>query len=46
MKGNKIAIYTLIIVVMALFIDSCAASKDCGCGTNINKAYKTPKRYH
>lgn len=46
MKKNKIAVYTLTVVVLALLMQSCAASKDCGCGSNINKAYKTPKRYH
>lgn len=47
MKGNKLVVYLLILLATALIAESCATSaKGCGCGADLNRAYKTPKRYH
>lgn len=46
-KKNKTAIYLLLIVAACVAFESCATSnKGCGCGGNLNKVYKQPKRYH
>lgn len=47
MKGNKLVVYLLIVIAISFFAEGCATSaKGCGCGTDLNRAYKTPKRYH
>ena len=46
MKVNKIFFLVFGIILAALILESCAASKDCGCGTDLNRSYKAPKRYH
>lgn len=45
MKGNKIAVYLLILLGSVFILEGCATSKSCGCGSDINRAYK-PKRFH
>ncbi len=45
-KKNKTAFYLLLIMAACMILESCATTKDCGCGSNINRAYKQPKRYH
>ncbi len=30
----------------SLWLQSCSTAKGCGCGSNINQVYKSPKRYH
>jgi hypothetical protein len=47
MKRNKFFFYTLLICGLSLLAESCATGKKgCGCGTDINRAAKMPKRYH
>lgn len=46
MKGNKLAVYVLLIIMGSVFMEGCASSKACGCGGDLNRAYKTPKRFH
>lgn len=46
MKGNKIFVLALLLGGFMLVAQSCGtAKKGCGCGADINRAYK-PKRYH
>ncbi|MCB0696295.1 MAG: hypothetical protein KDC07_02955 [Chitinophagaceae bacterium] len=47
MKGNKIALYLLLVLASCFILESCATSaKGCGCGADLNRAYKSPKRFH
>jgi len=46
MKQNKLAFYLLLIFAGSFILQSCATGKNCGCGGDLNRAYKTPKRYH
>ncbi len=47
MKGNKIAVYLLLVMVTSFILASCAtSSKGCGCGSDLNKVYKPSKRFH
>jgi|ThiBioDrversion2_2_1062182.scaffolds.fasta_scaffold00005_1120 hypothetical protein len=44
---NKIIGGLLLLAMGTVFLQSCAGGKaGCGCGTDINRAYKMPKRYH
>lgn len=45
MKQNKIVFYLLMILIGSFIYQGCASSKDCGCGANINKVGKIPKKY-
>ncbi len=42
-KMNKLLI--LAAISASIVFQSCAAGKGCGCGNDINKNYRTPKRY-
>jgi predicted small secreted protein len=33
------------VVSVGLLIQGCATGKGCGCGNDINKSYRTPKRF-
>lgn len=50
MRGNKLVVFVLMMSTAALFLGGChsskSSSKNCGCGTDINRAYKVPKRHH
>jgi hypothetical protein len=46
MKGNKLITGLLILFAGMILLESCASSsKGCGCGSDLNRVYKTPKRY-
>lgn len=45
-KSNKIAVYLLFIIIAAVITEGCAASKDCGCGSDLNRVHKSHKRFH
>lgn len=45
MKKNKLAFLLLFIVVGSFMLQSCATGKNCGCGGDLNRAYKSPKRH-
>lgn len=46
MKLNKLFVGALLLLASLIVLEGCAGSKGCGCGTDLNRAYKTPKRYH
>lgn len=50
MRGNKLAVFVLIMGTAFFLLGGCSSSKSsskkCGCGADINRAYKVPKRHH
>lgn len=46
MRTNRIVMYFLMLNAFVLVAESCASSKSCGCGNDLNKVYKQPKRFH
>ncbi|MBS1588083.1 MAG: hypothetical protein JST52_00570 [Bacteroidetes bacterium] len=35
----------LLVTVAVLIAQSCSSAKGCGCGSDINKVYRAPKKY-
>jgi hypothetical protein len=47
MMGRKIISYILVIIGTMFLVQSCSTGKKgCGCGNDINRAFKSPKKYH
>jgi len=44
-KPNKLVIYLLLIMLGAMVAEGCSGSKKCGCGTDLNRAYRAPKQF-
>lgn len=46
LKNKKVTVLIILLSIFALVAQSCStAKKGCGCGTDINRAYKA-KRFH
>ncbi len=43
---NKLTVWILVVLIGAMVMQSCASSKGCGCGADLNRAYKPPKRFN
>jgi hypothetical protein len=47
MRKNKFIACVLLLSMGLIFLESCASGKKgCGCGADINRAYKTSKKFH
>jgi hypothetical protein len=44
-RANKTVVYMLLILGSVLLAQSCSTTKNCGCGSDLNKVYKQPKHY-
>lgn len=44
-KPKKLVIYLLLIMLGTVVAEGCSGGKKCGCGTDLNKAYRTPKHF-
>ncbi len=42
-RSRRLIIYTLILSAVVLLAQSCSVFKDCGCGNDVNRAYKAPR---
>lgn len=45
LKANKFMGYLLLAVGIMFMTQACNASKNCGCGSDLNKVYRAPKHY-
>ncbi len=42
-RSRRLIIYVFILSAFALLAQSCSVFKECGCGNDINRAYKQPR---
>jgi len=44
-KTNKIVVFLLSVLLAGMVLEGCSSSKNCGCGADLNKAYKPSRHY-